>query len=230
MIPNLIDAVLEKARDLQPKQISAFVWASGKLDLHPTEVQQIRDNIPGLLSEHDMLQLASKDLANFAFGLAQLDFRDAGVLGKIAKTTIATAKNCKVKTALADLPMIVVSLTRLGYKDLCNRGDCHAMCACRGFRFVFLEDVEMSKLLDAVADRLQRPRMLKKMPDWSLAALFWSWPKDGSMQGVRDMQGLLAAEVDKRIGKKLFNVRMLERSWMGPSEWKETRANRKKAA
>ncbi|CAK9118615.1 unnamed protein product [Durusdinium trenchii] len=207
MIPNLIDAVLEKARDLQPKQISAFVWASGKLDLHPTEVQQIRDNIPGLLSEHDMLQLASKDLANFAFGLAQLDFRDAGVLGKIAKTTIATAKNCKVKTALADLPMIVVSLTRLGYKD-----------------------VEMSKLLDAVADRLQRPRMLKKMPDWSLAALFWSWPKDGSMQGVRDMQGLLAAEVDKRIGKKLFNVRMLERSWMGPSEWKETRANRKKAA
>lgn len=107
-----------------------------------------------------------------------------------------------------------MSLTRLGYKDLCNRGDCHAMCACRGFRFVFLEDVEMSKLLDAVADRLQlaseinaeeganlhmchrwksrnvqscatrRPRMLKKMPDWSLAALFWSWPKDGSMQGA----------------------------------------------
>ena len=26
--------------------------------------------------------------------------------------------------------------------------------------------------------------MLKKMPDWSLAALFWAWPQDGSLEGV----------------------------------------------
>eukprot|EP00438_Fugacium_kawagutii_P028591 Skav226683 [mRNA] locus=scaffold3971:36886:37966:- [translate_table: standard] len=97
----------------------------------------------------------------------------------------------------------------------------------------------MNKLLDAVASRLQRKRVLKKMPAWSLAALYWAWPGDG-LEGSRE--ALIIADpksqVDRRIAKREFTYRMLERtrwpltgpaygfctcgdrSWMGPKEWR----------
>ncbi|CAJ1386783.1 unnamed protein product [Effrenium voratum] len=195
MIPHLLGAALKKAKDMEPRHVAAFVWASGKLDLRPAEVSQILDTLPGLLREDlDTMQL--KDIANFVFGLSRLECRDTGLMETIAKVTAGKAESCNKKAAWTDLPMIVMSLTRLGYKD-----------------------AHMNKLLDAVAARLQRgPRLLKKMPDWGLAALLWSWPSDG-VPGVRDMQGLLYPEVDKRIAKNRFDSRMLERSWMGPSEW-----------
>ncbi|CAE7573515.1 unnamed protein product [Symbiodinium natans] len=119
------------------------------------------------------------------------------MLGMIAEITAERAAESKVKEAQMDLPMIVMSLTRLGFKDL-----------------------QMNRLLDVVAERLQQTRFLKKMPDWSLAALFWAWPQDGSLRGVRNMQELLQPEVEERIRKKKFDSRMLERSWMGPAEWR----------
>eukprot|EP00439_Symbiodinium_sp_Y106_P022032 s4543_g2.t1 len=194
MIPALLTAVLPKAADLQPSQLVAFIWASGKLDLRQDEVAQI-SALPKRLRRFELEMLPLKDIANFVFGLSQLDFRDMDVLGMIAKTATGRAAKSKRKEAHQDLPMIVMSLTRLGYKD-----------------------VQMNLLLDAVADRLQKTRMLKKMPDWSLAALFWAWPQDGSLEGVRNMQELLAPEVQQRMQKKKFTSRMLERSWMGPAD------------
>ncbi|CAE7917844.1 UVR8 [Symbiodinium necroappetens] len=196
MIPALLSFVLPKAADLQPSQLVAFIWASGKLDLRQDEVAQI-SALPKRLRRFELEILPLKDIANFVFGLSQLDFRDMDVLGMIAKTATGRVAKSKRKEAHQDLPMIVMSLTRLGYKDM-----------------------QMNLLLDAVADRLQKTRMLKKMPDWSLAALFWAWPQDGSLDGVRNMQELLAPEVQQRMRKNKFTSRMLERSWMGPAEWR----------
>ncbi|CAE7686980.1 UVR8, partial [Symbiodinium microadriaticum] len=196
MIPALLSAVLPKAADLQPSQLVAFIWASGKLDLRQDEVAQI-SALPKRLRRFELEILPLKDIANFVFGLSQLDFRDMDVLGMIAKTATGRVAKSKRKEAHQDLPMIVMSLTCLGYKDM-----------------------QMNLLLDAVADRLQKTRMLKKMPDWSLAALFWAWPQDGSLDGVRNMQELLAPEVQQRMRKNKFTSRMLERSWMGPAEWR----------
>jgi len=198
MIPVLLDAAIEKASDLRPNQVAAFVWASGKLDLRKAEVDLIKENFATRLSRNDLQSLPLKDIANFAFGLAQLDVRDTAILNSIAKATTEMAQSCKLKPALQDLPMIVMSLTRLGHKE-----------------------TSMNELLDAVASRLQRKRVLKKMRPWNLAALYWAWPRDGSLEGVRDMQGLLYAEVEDRLAKKQFTSRMLERSWMGPGTWKQ---------
>jgi len=196
MIPVLLDAIEEKADELRPNQLAAFIWAAGMLDLKQSEVERIKAHFPGRLSRGDMQSLPLKDIANFAFGLAQLDFRDSVMLETIAATTTEMAEACKSKPAMQDLPMIVMSLTRLGHKER-----------------------SMNKLLDAVASRLQRKRVLKKMPAWSLAVLYWAWPNDG-LEGVRDMQEVLRPEVEKRIAKKEFTYRMLERSWKGPKEWR----------
>eukprot|EP00434_Breviolum_minutum_P043345 symbB.v1.2.038630.t1/scaffold6089.1/size21010/2 len=162
------------------------------------EVDLIKENFATRLSSNDLESLPLKDIANFAFGLAELDVRDTAILNSIAKATTEMAPSCKRKPALQDLPMIVMSLTRLGHKE-----------------------TSMNELLDAVASRLQRKRVLKKMPPWSVAVLYWAWPRDGSLEGVRDMQGLLSAEVEDRLAKKQFTNRMLERSWMGPGTWKQ---------
>lgn len=157
MIPVLLDAIEEKADELRPNQLAAFIWAAGMLDLKQSEVERIKAHFPGRLSRGDMQSLPLKDIANFAFGLAQLDFRDSVMLETIAATTTEMAEACKSKPAMQDLPMIVMSLTRLGHKER-----------------------SMNKLLDAVASRLQRKRVLKKMPAWSLAVLYWAWPNDRS--------------------------------------------------
>jgi len=192
LMPPLLELAASRVRTgdkMNPAQVSAAIWAAGELFLEGGEVAALTSAVLSKLTLEDIQAFSSMELANLAWGLAQLGERDAVLLCWISQTLAEIAAKMNLKAATLDVPMIVCALTRLQAQE--------------------------DRMLEAVASRLLQPRTLRKMNDWGLCALAWSWPDHDIKGKVKSVRETLQAQVVKR---KLTSSQ-IERSWLGPTEW-----------
>mmetsp|Transcript_61901 Transcript_61901/g.144060 ORF Transcript_61901/g.144060 Transcript_61901/m.144060 type:complete len:329 (-) Transcript_61901:109-1095(-) len=185
----LLNEILRRADELEPRHVASSIWAAGEL----ASVSEQAASVPNvLLAGRDLELFDSPTFSRMLWGLANLDWRGEMVLFKVLQILRERVPNMTRKEVRVDLPMCLCALARLQCDD--------------------------AELITAAAPVLMMRKVLKSMKDWGIAALAWSWPdaRDGNLFGVvarvRDV-------LNSQMTKRKLTPADLERAPLGPVAW-----------
>lgn len=202
LLLDVIDAIPGRLAEISPEQVCEILYWSSAMDLQEDEMAVITGPLLRSLTPESLNSLSFKDLSRLAWGLAKFKQNDLALLRGIATIVVEKASTSRKKEALINFPMIVMAVTMLRFDE--------------PLRF---------KMLNAVADRLQRRGVMKKLSGWRLCALSWSWPEDGRVHTFPEHPGEKIKLKDMWVyllpllKKRGISKNQLRESVLGPELW-----------
>eukprot|EP00930_Biecheleria_cincta_P053752 TRINITY_DN3942_c2_g1_i1.p1 TRINITY_DN3942_c2_g1~~TRINITY_DN3942_c2_g1_i1.p1 ORF type:complete len:482 (+),score=63.48 TRINITY_DN3942_c2_g1_i1:45-1490(+) len=156
LVLGVIDAIPGRAAEMLPEHVCEILYWGSALDLGRDQLAMVVAPLLRGLTLEDLETLSLLQLGRLAWGMARLNQKDKFLLRGITTIVLERASKSHKKEALEHLPMVVLAVSMLGFKEPL-----------------------MFQMLNAVAERLQQRQMMKKLTDWRLCALASAWPQDG---------------------------------------------------
>jgi len=194
----LAERTFLEADFFKAQEIAIVFGASGKLHKHGAPVSHFLDVLP-ILSEVAAQRadaMIPRDIANTLSGICDLrnevsaSIFERDLIPILAETFTKKAAKMTERQIELDFPEVALAFARL--------------------------QIHHRPLIKTIASRCQKPGMLRKMHEWGLCALTWSYTDGFPDAEFSEFRKSLRAEVARR---GTISEEMISRSQLGPDEW-----------